>query len=249
MSQTDLILLVVYLLSVAYVLYQAFQSLEEKTMITLVGKPEFDPEFLQDYVKLEFGFKDDQRFKFEEQPKQLEATIKNSARTATITIDWDKGSLTSFDGNDRRVIRFVDNLQSSDLSKAQVSTTIMPKGSVTVKLVPEKNFKPNAESGALEPSTPIVDVVGLREEVIANRRKRPKTEKDKAKFEKLETTYTNFMTMREPLKFSLRLPLQVTNIAEGSKKDYWGFVECFFTVSRAPLKEQIPWNPKKSKPK
>jgi hypothetical protein len=76
---------------------------------------------------------------------------------------------------------------------------------------------------------------------------KPGDKGDAAKIQKLLNTYNNFISMREPLRFSLRLPLQITNIIEGSKKDMWGFVDCNFTISRIPRISHVPWNPKPKK--
>lgn len=233
MTQTDLIILAVYLICIFYVIRQAWNSLDERTKITNVGN-QFDYDPLKDFIKIEFKFREDARFKFSEQPQILETTVSNSSRTATITIDWDRGSLTNFDGSDRRLIRLTDNLQKADIAK-QTIDTILPKGRREFKLAPEASLKENPDTEIMEPTAPIIDVQKLA--------------KDKDAKPKLKDTYRNFMEMREPLKFSLRLPLQITNVTEGGKKEIWGFVDCDFTVARMPRIEHVPWNPKPAQKK
>ena len=91
----------------------------------------------------------------------------------------------------------------------------------------------------------MVDIEKLAKDKDA--KPKPNDKKDEDRIQKLKDTYNNFIAMREPLRFSLRLPLQITNIIEGSKKDMWGFVDCNFSVTRIPRISQVPWNPKPKK--
>ncbi len=243
MSQTDLIILTVYLICVFYVIRQAWDNLEEQTMIKNVEN-KFDPDSLKDIIKIEFKFKDDVRIKFPDQPKQLETTIANQSRTAVITIDWDRGSLTNFDGGDRKLVKVTDTLQKSDLAK-QSTDTILPKGKRDFKLTAEGLLEEDAETKVMQPKKPIVDIEKLAQD--KNAKPKPGDKKDEARIQNLKNIYGNFIDMRDPLRFSLRLPLQVTNYIDGSKKDIWGFVDCDFTISRTPRIEYVPWNPKPKK--
>lgn len=241
MSQTDLIILTVYLICVFYVIRQAWDNLEEQTVIKN-AENKFDPESLKDIIKIEFKFKDDMRFKFPNQPQVLETAIANQSRSAVITIDWDRGSLTNFDGGDRPLVKVTDTLQSSDLNKQSIDT-ILPKGKRDFKLSAKGLLKEDADSKIMKPDKPIIDIEKLASD--KNAKPKPGDKKDAERIQKLKNTYGNFIEMRDPLKFSLRLPLQVTNYVDGSKKDIWGFVDCDFTISRTPRIEYVPWNPKK----
>lgn len=224
MNQTDLIIVAVYLICVVYVIRQAWDSLEERAVIKHEGNV-FDYEALKDFVDVKFKFND--FYPFANQPTKLATTIENKSPSATVTIDWEKGSLRNFKGGDRRLIRLVDGMQEGDQSKPQASSTISPKRSLGVILTSEDLLEADKETKVLNATKPIVDIQSI------------------AKDKDAKSTYSNFMLMTQPLKFSLRLPLQITNIIEGSKKDIWGFVDCNFTVSRKPRIEQVPWNPKK----
>lgn len=249
MNQTDLIIVTIYLICVAFVIYRAWDSLEDQTMIKNVEN-RFDYERLADFVKIEFKFKDDTRYGFSSQPNQLETTISNLSRNAILIIDWDRGSLTNFDNSDRRLIRLTDNLQPSDIVK-QTPDTILPKGKRDFKLTAESLLQEeaksvdDAETKILKPDKPIIDIQKLAED--KSKKPKPGDKKEAEKIQKLKDTYANFYRKREPLKFSLRLPLQVTNFDEGNKKDIWGFLDSDFTVTRTPRIEYIPWNPKKKK--
>lgn len=240
MTSTDLIIVTVYLICIYYVILQAWNSLEEQTVIKHVGNV-FDYETLKDFLDVKFKF--DDFYAFSKQPAKLATTIQNKSPSATITVDWEKGALRDFQGNDRRLLHLVPGLLEADKAKAQTPSTISPRRSIAVDLTAEGLVTADAETKVLSATKPIVDVEKLAQDKDA----KPKDKKDAERIQKLKTTYSNFMAMREPLTFSLRLPLQITNIVEGSRKDMWGFVDCNFTVSRKPRIDQVPWNPKPPK--
>lgn len=224
MNQTDLVILAVYLICVVYVIRRAWDSLEERAIVKHEGN-EFDYPALKDFVDVKFKF--DDFYPFAKQPTQLATTIENKTRTATITVDWERGSLQNFQGGDRRLIRLIKGMQEGDQTKVQAPSSISPKGKLSVALTAEELLSADPETKELRAAKPMVDL-----EKIAG-------DKDG------KAAYGKFINMQEPLRFSLRLPLQITNIIEGSKKDMWGFVDCNFSVSRIPRIDQVPWNPKK----
>jgi hypothetical protein len=243
MNQTDLIIVTIYLICVAFVIYRAWDSLEDQTMIKNVEN-RFDCEPLKDLIKAEFKFKDDVRYGFSKQPNQLEVTISCQLKTAMVIIDWDRGSLTNFDGGGRRLIRITDGLQKADLIK-QTPDTVLPTGKRDFKLTAEGLLEEDPETKVMKPGKPIIDVQKLAED--RTKKPKPGDKKEAEKIQKLKDTYANFYYKREPLKFSLLIPLQITNFVDCNKKDMWGFLECDFTVTRTPRIEYIPWNPKKKK--
>jgi hypothetical protein len=242
MNQTDLIILAIYFISIYYVLLQAWESIP--VISTAIVKHEgnvFDYEALKDFIDVKF--KVDGSYDFGKIPTALPTTVSNKSSTATITIDWEKGSLRNFQGGDRRLIRLTDGMQQGDRAKVQASSTISPKRSITVTLTAEDLLEANAETGVLSATKPVVDILKLKQDQAAQ----PKDKGDAERIQKLKAIYGDFMGMKEPLKFSVRFPLQITNIIEGSKKDFWGFVDCNFSISHAckTRVDQLPWNPNK----
>ena len=229
MNQTDLIILVVYLLVITYVIYQAINSLEAQTIIR------FDRAALEQVLKqekiadislnnfIDISFSTQGRFKFSEQPATLGAIIQNRSNTATVTIDWDNSSITNHIGRVRRVIRLVPNLQPSDLSEPQVKSTIPPSRSLQVTLVPEDILKPNDDKTGVVPKGAIVSMAEV--------------EKDKG-------TYAKFIDRQTALQFTLRLLFQIINVTDGAKREYWCFVPCTFVIEKIPLMDYLPWNPR-----
>ena len=241
MNNTDLIILAIYLISIYYVLLQAWESIP--VVSTAVIKHEgnlYDYEALKDFIDVKF--KVDGVYAFTQQPTQLATTVSNKSSTATITIDWEKGSLRNFQGGDRRLVRITEGMQKGDQSKVHASSTISPKRGISVILTAEDLLEADAED-RLSATKPIVDILKLKQDQSAS----PKDKGDADRIQTLKGIYGNFMGMKEPLRFSLRFPLQITNIVEGSKKDFWGFVDCNFSISHARTTrlDQLPWNPKK----
>ncbi|MFM7427801.1 MAG: hypothetical protein ACKO7W_22845 [Elainella sp.] len=249
MNQTDLIILTVYLISVYYVLRQAWYSIPiiSNTVIKHEGNV-FDYEALKDFLDIKFNL--GKSYPLNQQLTQLETTISNKSNTATLTIDWEKGSLTNFQGGDRRLFRLIEGMQKGDQAKIQASSTISPRRSLKVNLTAEDLLEAK-EDGGLSATKQIVNIEQLAKDQAA---KPDPNEKDKAKIkaaqekiQKLKTIYKNFMDNKEPLKFSVRFPIQITNISEGAKRDSWGFVDCNFSIShvRTNRRDQLPWNPPK----
>ncbi len=240
-AQTDLIILAIYLISIYYVLRQAWDSIPviSKAVIKHEGNV-YDYEALKDFVDVKF--KIDGLYNFNEQPAALPTTVSNKSSTATLTIDWERGALRNFQGGDRRLVRVIDGMQQGDQSQVQASSSISPKRSLSVLLTAEDLLTADAE-GRLTATRPLVDLEKLKQDQAA----KPKDKADAERISKLKGLYGDFMSMKEPLKFSLRFPLQITNIVEGSKKDFWGFVDCNFSISHACTTrvDQLPWNPKK----
>jgi hypothetical protein len=240
MTPTDLIILSVYLICIYYVILQAWNSLEERTVIKHEGNV-FDYETLKDFLDVKFKF--DDFYAFSKQPTKLTTTIENKSPSATITVDWEKGALRNFQGGDRRLLRLVSGMLETDKTKAQTPSTISPKRNISADLTADDLVTADAETKVLSATKPLVDI----EKLAQDKNAKPKDKKDEERIQKLKTAYGNFMSGTAPLTFSLRLPLQITNIVEGSKKDLWGFVDCNFSVSRKPRIDQVPWNPKPPK--
>lgn len=240
-DQRDLIILAIYLISIYYVLRQAWESIPVINAATIKHEGNlYDYEALKDFIDVKF--KIDGVYRFDQQPTQLPTTVSNKSSTATVTIDWERGALRNFQGGDRRLVRLIDGMQRGDQSQVQASSSISPKRSLSVILTAEELLEANAE-GQLSATRPMVDIQKLMQDQAA----KPQNPADAERIKKLKAIYSDFSNLKEPLKFSLRLPLQITNIVEGSKRDFWGFVDCNFTVSysRTSRLDQMPWNPKK----
>jgi hypothetical protein len=249
----DLIILVVYIICMTYVISQAIFSLDNQTKIVTDGKfldtqleeKQLGDKKLKDVIGIGFKFED--RYKSDAQPKTLAMTVENKSENFYIYIDWDSSSITSYDPNfSRRVIRVAPDKRITDLALSQVFSTIPPKLKLPTSITSETAFKLK-DDGVLELATPIIDLETL--EKVSKILKTPQYIKD---------INFNFKERRKPIEFYLRLMLRMTDILYEDGRDrfqqvtqtygreyYQTVLTCKFTVTRMFWVDQIPWNPQK----
>lgn len=158
MQSLDAVIVVVYLIAVAYVLYQAWQyllnSLEDITTIQFERSP-FEQQLtdmnLKGIVDIQFGLAP--RYPFD-QPRELAVTIKNLSSNYMIEVDWDRSSITDVGGRSRRMIRLTPD-RRINLYERQVFSIIAPGKSLSEKVTAEDLLKLNPEKGTMEPSGPL----------------------------------------------------------------------------------------------
>jgi hypothetical protein len=249
MSDTDLIILVIFLICVAYVVRRAIETLDNQTKIEF-EKKELESQLetltlegtsLKDIVEVNFGFKPEDRFKFADQPKSLLAIIKNKSKNIQIYTEWDKSTLTNYGNASRRVIHLniADKLVISAHQPLliQAPNPISPGNSLSVQLAPEDTVRRNVETNVLEAKDPIVDLEDLK--------KKATDTKEKPAPKDLKQKRLKFLTHKAPLEFSLRLMLRMNSIDEGGGTPYEYPLLCKFKVINMPWWDQLPWNPKK----
>lgn len=242
-TQFDVIIVAIYLICVVYVLYQAFNSLDDQTKIAVekivVEKGSFDGQEeekkladtpLKDVLDIKIPFGD--RYKFTEQPRLLVVVLINKSASFAICADWDSSSLTNYDGRSRRVIRMTPD-RKIDLSQRQVSSMIAPGRSLTEALTAEDLLVSTADS-TLAPRDALISIDALKK--ASENPKTPKVLKD---------MYANFMSRKAPLRFSLRLILQFSEVKAGVRTEAWYPIRCDFTVEKRPWTDYLPFNPKK----
>jgi hypothetical protein len=246
MSDTDLIILVIFLICVAYVVRRAIEDLDDQT------KFEFDKSSLETQLDektlgetklkdiVEVGFRFEHRYKFSDQPKFLSATIKNKSPNVHIYADWDKSTITNYENASRRLIRLNADKQLTSTNLpigSQLANPITPGNSLSVQLTAEEVVKKNAEANVLEPQVPLIDLADLE-----------KRAKDKVKkpTKALKDMHAKFDDRQAPLEFSIRLMLRMNQIdLEGKgESEYQYPLWCKFKVHNMHWWDQIPWNPK-----
>ncbi|MBI4783477.1 MAG: hypothetical protein HY785_19480 [Oscillatoriophycideae cyanobacterium NC_groundwater_1537_Pr4_S-0.65um_50_18] len=243
MNDTDLIILVIFLICVTYVVRRAIEDLDDQTKIDF-DKKDLETQLddltlaevkLKDIVEVSFKFED--RYKHSDQPKMLGITIKNKSKDVQIYPDWDKSTLTDFGTPSRRVIRLNADKQITSTSRpigAQFASPITPGTSFSAQITAEDVMKPNLDKNVLEPSSPVVDLTELE-----------KKAKDKKATKEIKDLNSNFKARKVPLDFSMRLMLRMSLLEERGGKDYQYQLWCKFKVINMPWWDHIPWNPKK----
>lgn len=233
MTQLDLLILTIYVITVVYVLYQMIESLETKTVIKF-DKATVDRQLeerdIQDLVDIKFKFEDRYDFK---NPKTLAVTVQNKSDHSSIYVDWDLCTLSDYGGRSRRVVRITPNKRTEDLFQPQMSSTVTPGTSLSETITAEDLLKQNAD-GALEPSTPLVDIEKLEKSAQS-----PKATDAQKKM------YGEFMEGLAPIPFTLQLALRIRSLTSDTGADFFHTIACPFAMSLLPWHDALPFNPKK----
>ncbi|MDX2214447.1 MAG: hypothetical protein SFY66_14240 [Oculatellaceae cyanobacterium bins.114] len=218
-QQLDVIIVAVYLISVAYVLYRAYQSISEyveEQMTISFDKAGLESQLsdrqLKDVIDVNFGFGG--RYSFD-QPQEIAIMVVNKSKDKTLEIDWDRCSIQS-DGRSRRVIRFPPD-RRVDLSQRQVFSTIPPGGVIRERVSAEDLLKLNANN-VLEPKGPLVTIAALPGPVKAA-----------------------FLESKAELKFSMRVAVWIAEDISDDRPNNLQMLNCEFAIKRVPLSEYLPW--------
>ena len=156
MTELDLLILTIYVITVIYVLYQMVDSLEAKTTIAFdrgTVQQQLEERGIQGLVDIKFNLAS--RYDFS-QPKTLAVTVQNKSNNGAIYVDWDRCAFTDHLGRSRRVIRITPTRRVEDLFQPQMSSTVTPGSSLSATLTAEDLLRVSP-TNTLEPSAPIVD--------------------------------------------------------------------------------------------
>lgn len=145
-SLDDVLIIVVYLLAVAYVIYQAINSLEDRTMVrvdqgALAG--ELEREELADKLQIQFGFKGSDRFSYDKQINSIPMVVINKS-ALPLQIDWDGCALVDCSGRSHRVVRMPPDKRIS-LWLYQAPSTIGPGAAMPSVITSEDHIQLNNE--------------------------------------------------------------------------------------------------------
>ncbi|MGB3612231.1 MAG: hypothetical protein WBA10_00450 [Elainellaceae cyanobacterium] len=161
MNQLDLIILVVYTITVVLVLQRAIASMNKMSTIA------FNKDSLQEALKgcnlsgrLGISFALPGRYPLAEQPKALTVVIANKLERA-VFVDWDRSTFTDARGRSRRVIRLSPYKDSEMSISSQVFSPI-PPGQVIQETITAEDALVKDGSG-LKPKKPLVSVKKLEE--------------------------------------------------------------------------------------
>jgi hypothetical protein len=253
----DLIILVIFLICIAYVFVRVREALDEQTKIEF-DKDGLDAQLkertlgettLDNIVELTFKVKPTDRFSFNykgndekqqngSQPKFLELVINNKSEHVNIYVDWERSSLTDYGDAARRVIRLNPAKQLSSLAlppSAQAPSVVAPKTKLTAAITTEDLLKPNEEKTALEPAAPIINIAQIR---MLSRKK------GTDKIPPLIAKQRQFYDERQPIEFFLSLILRMADFTDPDHKERTYRLRYRLTVTRMLWSDRLPWNPK-----
>ncbi|MFE1745461.1 hypothetical protein [Coleofasciculus sp. H7-2] len=216
MDDRNLLILTVYIICVTYVLYRVFKSVDRNQVIVhLDGESlngQLEAQNLKDRVDIQFKL--EKRYQLD-QLRQLSIQIDNQSPDHSIDVDWDRSSLTDFDGRSRRVIRLTPSM-ILDLSQHQVFSFIGAGKTLKEKLTVEEVLQRDSQTDVLKISAPLFDP---------------------SKLKKLSGTDNT-------LQFSLMLVLHLLRSTGETGNSVIHILSCDFTVKKAPWTDVMSWKPR-----
>jgi hypothetical protein len=231
MSQLDVVILFIYLITVTIILMRVFKSFDDVYKIEVVPEPhsiedQLQEKNIQDLVGVKFDFEN--RYEFNKL-ETLSVSVTNKSQQHSIYVNWDDSSLTDFMGKSRRVVRVTPPGLSVDLFQPQAPSVIAPDRTLKEKITAEDVLEREGEGATLKiKSNPVIDIFKLQ--------KGNKAEKK---------LYTDFTDFDKPLKLYMKLVMQLfdADYNGGGYRPYYLFVT--FRLQQLPWYAGLPWNPKR----
>jgi hypothetical protein len=224
---TNGLVLMVYLICVAYVIYEMIKSIDDQIKVEANAsavKQKLEELNLQDKIEVSFKIKD--RYEIND-PKELSLVVKNKSNVNTVYIYWDNCSFIDFDGRSRRVI-WLTPTQVRDLAVPQVESVIAPGQTLREQITTADVMERDEEKGTYKVTKPLIDINGLQKGLKARRK-----------------MYNGFMKMNLHFDFSLRLVVKLFVISGENDRQPFYVVEYPFTVKKLPWTYALPWNQKR----
>ncbi len=224
---TNGLVLMVYLICVAYVFYEMVKSIDDQIRFEADAstvKQKLEDLNLQDKIEVSFRMKD--RYEIDDL-KEMSLIVKNKSNVNTVYIHWDNCSFIGFDGRSRRVI-WLTPTQVRDLAVPQIESVIAPGQTLKEQITTADVMERDAEKGTYKATKPLVDISGLQKGLKAQRK-----------------MYNGFMKMNLTFNFSLRLVVKLFVISGEEDRQPFYVVEFPFTVRKLPWTYALPWNQKR----
>lgn len=224
MNATDPILLVTYLLFIAYFLYRMVQAFNDEYSVRVdqaMLKHQLEAHKLQDIVNIGFGFAGKYEFN---KLKQFSVSITNKSPNMPIYVDWDYCTMTDFSGRSRRVTRLVPG-RTIDLSQEQVFSTIAPNTTLKEFITAEDVLKRG--EGAKDKSAPVALEIEVAQPLV-----------DPSKVDAKRKT--RFMRGKQHLEFFLELALRHPDSPWDAERSR---ILCKFMLTKLPWTAGLPWAP------
>jgi hypothetical protein len=153
MTEQDLLILVIYILSLVFVYNNALDSL--KGIISV----EFDAAFMQEQITTQelgglVAIRGDVSGKVIGDIKEVSLTIENKSSERFLYVIWDQSVINDFGKRSRRVIRLLPGT-TLDLMQPQAYSTIAPGQTLKEKITAEDVLQRNKDTQALEIGKPL----------------------------------------------------------------------------------------------
>lgn len=232
MQELNLLILTIYGLCVAYVLFQIVNAFNDEYVISLAKDflaAELKRKKIADRVEVSFKFNN--RYEINSGRNtfdKLAITIKNKSSDYPLYVDWDYSSMTDwFGGRSWRLTRIVPG-RSLDLSQQQVFSVINPGLSLQEDVVSEAVLERKGEKGEVIANKPLLNLTAPPNQAPAAKKQ----------------LYKAFINGQDPLTFTVDLVMRVVDHDTGPGGSQV-LVQCKFDLWRLSWKAGLPWNPKK----
>jgi hypothetical protein len=190
-----------------------FKSVDRNQVIVHLDRESLNGQLEAQNLKerVDIQFKLEKRYQLD-RLRELSIQIDNKSPDHPIDVDWDRSSLTDFDGRSRRVIRLTPSM-ILDLSQRQVFSFIGAGKTLKEKLTVEDVLQRDSQTDVLKISAPIFDP---------------------SKLKKLSGT-------ENTLQFSLMLVLHLLRSTGETGNSVIHILSCDFTVKKAPWTDVMSW--------
>lgn len=150
MTEQDLLILVIYLVSLFFVYSNALDSLKDLIIV------EFDAPFLQEQITTQelgnlVAIKGEvsDKTKTITDIKEVSLSIENKSSERFLYVAWDQSVINDFGKRSRRIIRLSPGI-TLDLMQPQAYSAIAPRQTLKEKITAEDILQRNKETQALE---------------------------------------------------------------------------------------------------
>lgn len=243
LADRNLLIFTLFFIIVAYVLYRATNSMQDKAII------KWDKEGLKKQLAslrdVVVDFVIAPQYKLD-QLRELTVIIENKSSVYNLIVDWDQCVLTDVEGRSRRVIRVFTGM-TADVFQGQASSFI-PQGQKLRENITDEESLKQESNGSWKVTSPLFDLDKLK-----NGRPPQKAQ------------YRSFMNRNKPFEFSLQLVLRLvdsTNASPvdplpGAKPTYdtrtaaigvYTAVTARFKIEKQPWLDAVSWRPKPRQP-
>lgn len=230
LTDRNLLLLTLYVITVAYILYRATNSVQDKVRIKLDAaslNKALEANNLKDSIDVNFKIIPPE-LKLDEL-KAVNIEIQNKSPSMDIIeILWDGSAITDLEGRASRVIWVIPGI--ANLFQPQAKSVIFSGQTLKEMITTQDALKPDS-NGVLKPSSAMFDITKLKNSRNLDLKKK----------------YANFMNRQQNLAFSLELALQVSRSTDPSTKKS-ASLPCNFSVEKVSWIEAVSWRPRPHPP-
>lgn len=155
MSDTELLILTLYTIGVAFVLYKAITSVGEQVEIGFNAdsiKKQLADQNIDNLMEIRFELPPKRPL---DDVRDLDISIKNNSTNQTIYVEWDRSCLVNLNGRSQRIVRLAPGM-TYDLLNPQVFSVIAPSKTLREKVTVEDVLKRDSKTDLFQLDGPLI---------------------------------------------------------------------------------------------